>query len=79
MQPQSFTFQTDAFSSCFQCCFKIGHVPVKSASVLTYVVSVSLSFFRKPRAFLVRFFSPGIEEGKEREHHPEEFISDFRA
>lgn len=34
----------------------------------THVVSLSLSFFRKPRAFLVRFFSPSIEThtGKER-------------
>lgn len=31
----------------------------------THPVSVSLSFFRKPRAFLVRFFSP-IETETER-------------
>lgn len=30
-------------------------------------VSVSLSFFRKPRAFLVRFFSPSPERERERE------------
>lgn len=34
---------------------------------VTHAGSVSLSFLRKPRTFLVRFFSPVADEGKGRD------------